>query len=163
MKAVVVYESLWGNTAAIAGAIAEGLGEGATALPTSAAKGEALAGADLIVAGAPLIGFSLPTDEMRASAATTPGAPKANVSDPSMRAWVASLPAGGGRYAAFETRIWWSPGSAAKSIATALEAKGYTSAAPGEKFMVTGKYGPLKAGELQRARAWGAKLARTSA
>jgi flavodoxin len=29
MKAVVVYESLWGNTAAIARAIAEGIGPGA--------------------------------------------------------------------------------------------------------------------------------------
>ena len=31
MKAVVVYESLWGNTAAIARAIAEGIGEGTQA------------------------------------------------------------------------------------------------------------------------------------
>ena len=28
----------------------------------------------------------------------------------------------------------------------------------GKKFLVTGKYGPLKAGELERARAWGAEL-----
>ena len=32
MKAIVVYESLWGNTAAIARAIAEGIGPEARAL-----------------------------------------------------------------------------------------------------------------------------------
>jgi hypothetical protein len=31
--------------------------------------------------------------------------------------------------------------------------------AKGRKFLVTGKYGPLKTGELERARAWGAELA----
>lgn len=163
MKAVVVYESLWGNTAAVAAAIAEGLGEGATALSTSAADAAALAGADLIVAGAPILGFSLPTEQMRANIAANPGpgAPKPNVSDPSMRSWTEALPAGTTRFATFETRIWWSPGSAAKSIAEALSAKGYRPAAAPEKFMVKGKFGPLKAGELDRARAWGATLAKT--
>ena len=51
VKAVVVYESLRGNTARIAGAIAEGIGPGARALSTSAATAAAIAGADLIVAG----------------------------------------------------------------------------------------------------------------
>ena len=37
MKAIVVYESLWGNTAAIARAIAEGIGPEARALSTSPA------------------------------------------------------------------------------------------------------------------------------
>jgi flavodoxin len=36
MKALVVYESLWGNTAAIARAIAEGIGPDAQALATDA-------------------------------------------------------------------------------------------------------------------------------
>ena len=47
MKAIVVYESHWGNTAAIARAIAEGLGPEARALTTAEATGEAVAGADL--------------------------------------------------------------------------------------------------------------------
>ena len=42
MKAIVVYESHWGNTAAIASAIAEGLGQGARVLTTTDATGEAL-------------------------------------------------------------------------------------------------------------------------
>lgn len=163
MKAVVVYESLWGNTAAVAQAIAEGLGEGAVALSTAAVDAAALEGVDLIVAGAPLLGFSLPTDQMRAGIATNPGTgPKPDLSAPSMRAWIAGLPNGSARFTAFETRIWWSPGSAPKHIAEGLEAKGYHAVAAPEKFLVTGRYGPLKAGELDRAREWGATLARTA-
>jgi len=59
MKAIVVYESMWGNTAAIARAIAEGIGPEARALSTAEATAEVTAGADLIVAGAPLHSFRL--------------------------------------------------------------------------------------------------------
>ena len=163
MKAVVVYESLWGNTAAVAGAIAEGIGEGAVALSTASANGAALDGADLIVAGAPLLGFSLPTEDMRSTIAKSrPAGPAPDLSAPSLRLWMAALPTGGAGFAAFETRIWWSPGSAPKSIAAALAAKGYHQAAAPEKFIVTGRYGPLKAGELDRARVWGGSLARAA-
>lgn len=50
MNAVVVYESLWGNTAAVAKAIAEGLGPDVPALATDEATEGALRGVDLIVA-----------------------------------------------------------------------------------------------------------------
>ncbi|MDO8915873.1 MAG: flavodoxin family protein [Coriobacteriia bacterium] len=155
-----MYESLWGNTAAIARAVAEGLGDDARALHTDEATADALAGIELIVAGAPLLGFSLPTEQMLAAQGDAmPAPPKpADISHPSMRSWLAALPAGKGRSAAFETRIWWSPGSAAKTILTGLEAAGY-AAIERERFMVTGRYGPLKDGEIERARAWGAKLA----
>ena len=66
MKAVVVYESLWGNTEAVARAIAEGIGPSATVLSTAEATPEVVAGAELIVAGAPLQAFSLPSDKVRA-------------------------------------------------------------------------------------------------
>lgn len=71
MKAIVIYESHWGNTAAVARAIAQGIGGGAQAFSTADATGAALAGVDLIVAGAPLLGFSLPTEGMLKSLATT--------------------------------------------------------------------------------------------
>ena len=161
MKAIVVYESHWGNTAAVARAIAEGLGAGARALSTAEATGEAIAGADLIVAGAPLLGFSLPTESMVKGLATNPGQGPTppDLSHPSMRSWIAALPAGDGRAAAFETRIWWSPGSAAKTIVSKLEAVGYRPAAKPQRFVVQGKYGPLRDGELEKAKAWGAELA----
>jgi len=160
MNAVVVYESLWGNTAAIARAIAEGIGPDARALPTGEADAAALSGVELIVAGSPLLGFSLPTEDMRENIRKTPGtAPTPDLSSPSMRSWLSGLPAASGRFSTFETRIWWSPGSAAKTIAKELAAKGLTQAAKPEPFIVTGKYGPLKDGELDRARVWGASLA----
>ena len=49
MDAVVVYESMWGNTAAIARAIAAGLGGDAVALTTDAATPEVIEGCRLVV------------------------------------------------------------------------------------------------------------------
>lgn len=164
MKAIVVYESHWGNTAAVARAIAEGLGDGARALSTAEATPDVISDADLIVAGAPLLGFSLPTESMLKGLATNVGRDPTppDLSHPSMRSWVDALPAGSGRAAAFETRIWWSPGSAAKTILGKLEAVGYRPAAKPQRFVVKGKYGPLREGELEKARAWGAELAQTA-
>jgi hypothetical protein len=164
MKAIVVYESHWGNTAAIARAVAEGIGPEARALSTAEAAGEALAGIDLIVAGAPLLGFSLPTEGMIKGLAGEAGKAPAppDLSHPSMRSWLETVPSGSGRAAGFETRIWWSPGSAAKTILGKLEAAGYRPAAKAERFIVKGRYGPLREGELERAKAWGAELAQSA-
>ena len=161
MKAIVVYESHWGNTSAIAREIAEGLGAGARALTTSEAAGDVIADVDLIVAGAPLLGFSLPTEAMHRSIATTAAPVPPDMTQPSMRSWLDGLGAGHGRSAAFETRFRWSPGSATSTIERSLERAGYPPVAKAAKFVVTGKYGPLKDGERERARAWGAELARS--
>ena len=162
MKAIVVYESHWGNTAAVARAIAEGIGPEAAALSTAEASSAALAGANLIVAGAPLLGFSLPNEAMlkgiAANQAKDPTPP--DLSHPAMRTWLEGLDKGSGRAAAFETRIWWSPGSAAKAILRLLEGAGYRALAKPQKFIVQGKYGPLRDGELERAKQWGTELAR---
>jgi hypothetical protein len=161
VKAIVVYESHWGNTAAIARAIAVGIGPEARVLSTTEATGDALAGVDLIVAGAPLLGFSLPSDAMiksLASPSNAGGPTPPDLSHPGVRAWLDQLPKGSGRAASFETRIWWSPGSAAKAILGKLEALGYQPADKPQRFMVTGRYGPLKEGEEARAKEWGAKL-----
>jgi flavodoxin len=161
MKAVVVYESLWGNTAAIAQAIAEGIGADTRAVPTDAASTRELAGADLVVAGSPVLAFSLPTDAMRDSVAKSeahaPTPP--DLAHPSMRSWLDALPAGSGRAAAFETRIWWSPRGATGEIEKRLERAGYRLITKGQKFVVKDKYGPLRDGEVERARRWGRQLA----
>lgn len=162
MKAVVVYESLWGNTAAIARAIAEGIGPEAQMLTTDAASAETVAEADLVVAGAPVLGFSLASEGMRESIARSEAhAPKPpDLSHPSLRSWLERLPHGHGRSAAFETRIWWSPRGATGDIESRLKRAGYEPIARAEKFVVTDKYGPLREGELERARRWGRELAR---
>lgn len=164
MKAIVVYDSLWGNTAAIARAIAEGLGDDARAVPTDEATAEVVEEADLIVAGSPVLGFRLPTEEMRQGALANPGGKPphaADLSHPSMRSWLAALPAGKGRSAAFDTRVRGPFGKAAPAIAEALEKAGYARLAKPTGFQVAGRFGPLREGELERARDWGRTL-RTS-
>jgi hypothetical protein len=165
MRAVVVYESLWGSTAAVARAIAEGIGPQAQALCTDEASADVVAGADLVVAGAPLLGFTLPTDKMRDGIRTNPGRPPAppDLSHPSLRSWLAALPSGSGRFAAFETRLRLSPGSATADIARGFERAGYRQVAEAQRFLVKGKYGPLRAGELDKARRWGAELVKAMA
>jgi flavodoxin len=161
MKALVVYESLWGNTAAVARAIAEGIGPEARALTTSEASADLVETADLIVAGAPVLGYNLPTDSIRDNVARTEidALTPPDVSHPSMRSWLESLPYGRVRSAAFETRIWWSPRGATGAIEDRLERAGYKPIVKAKKFVVEGKYGPLREGELERAREWGRTLA----
>jgi len=161
MKAVVVYESHWGNTAAIARAIASGLGPDTPVLATDEATDSAIAEADLIVAGAPVIAFRLATESMRERIAEDAGsAPnQPDLTHPSMRAWLDGIPAGTGLSAAFETRLHWSPGGATGAIEHGLAKAGYRRLAKAHKFFVTGSNGPLRDGELEAARAWGSELA----
>ncbi len=161
MKTIVVYESYWGNTAAVARAIAEGIGPEAKAMSTAEAKGEALADVSLIVAGSPIIAFRLPTEKTRADMAARPGkAPSPpDLSHPAMRTWLKALPKGSGRAAAFETGFKLSPGGSAGAIQKLLESRGYQPVSKKERFLVKGSYGPIREGELARAKAWGAELA----
>lgn len=159
MDAVVVYESFWGNTARVAHAIAEGIGPEARVLSTDDATDAVLTPANLIVVGAPILGFSLPTESMRKQIANDPKAPSpADLSHRSMREWLAAVPKGDARYATFETGFKWSPGSSARKIGRSLEAAGYQQLVKPERFLITGSYGPLDEGEVDRARAWGAGL-----
>lgn len=164
MKALVVYESLWGNTAAVARAIAEGMGSGVLALPTSEATDQMLTGVDLLVAGAPLMGFTLPTDSARKSIETDQKHQDnpPDLSHPTMRSWLETLSGRSGFATAFKTRFRRSPGSAAKRIQRALVAAGYQPAVQPERFVVLGTYGPLKDGEIDRAREWGATIVETA-
>jgi flavorubredoxin len=160
MKALIIYESHWGNTAAIAKAIAEGIGTEAQALTTAHATMEMATQADLVVAGAPLIAFHLPTQDMLKSMEMNQSRDPQNpdLSHPTLRSWLEQLPKGSGRAAAFETRLWWSPGSATKTIEELLVRAGYHILFKGERFIVKGRYGPLRGGELERAQRWGVEL-----
>lgn len=160
MLALVVYESFWGNTAAIASAVADGIG-GARALTTDEATADLVASADLVVVGAPVIAFRLPSEDMRRSLprSETRAPRPPDVSHRSMRAWLDALPRGHGACAAFETRVSWSPGGSVKAIEKGLAAAGFEVLVPAAKFVVSGRYGPLRDGELERAHRWGEELA----
>jgi hypothetical protein len=159
MQAIVVYESHWGNTAAVAEAIAQGIGAGARAMPTSEATPSVVAEADLVVAGSPVMAFNLPSERMRATMTTDRKAPTPpDMSHESLEAWLQSLSLRHGAAAAFETRLRFSPGGATGAIERGLERAGYRMIAKAGKFIVKGAYGPLREGEADRARQWGADL-----
>jgi hypothetical protein len=159
MDAIVVYESVWGNTAAVARAIAEGLGGGTQAYATDEVPADRLEAADLIVAGSPVFAFSLPSEAMRARILEgETGEPRPDLSHPSLRSWLDGLPVGRGLAAAFETRIWWSPRGATGTIEHKLAQAGYRRLLKAEKYVVVDKDGPLRDGELDRARAYGQRL-----
>jgi len=160
MQAIVVYESHYGNTEAVARAIAEGFGPSARALSTDEATPDVVASADLVVAGSPVMALGLPTDRMIDTIRTDDRAPvDGDVSHRSMRDWLDSLPDGHGRSASFETKLRWSPGGATGAIDSRFRSHGYRPLAKARKFFVRSPYGPLREGELERARSWGADLA----
>jgi flavodoxin len=156
MKAIIIYDSQYGNTEKIAQVIEEVLQQhGETTLTKVAdAQLEMLAGMDLVVIGSP-------TQQFRATAG--------------MRDFLKNIPGNGlreTRVAAFDTRLTQefidkNPplpffervfGYAAERIAKALKQKGGKLVLPGEGFFVEGMEGPLSEGELERARAWAGRL-----
>ena len=171
MNAVIVFESLFGNTREIAEAVAEGLGSGAQVALTQVADAEAslFADADLLVVGGPTHVHGMVSERSRVGAvgvAGTQGLPEPDLHGPALRDWFDEIPAGNGRRAAaFDTRIGKSKvltGSAAGRIVRLLGRAHYDVVGE-ESFIVEGTAGPLREGELDRARAWGRDLARICA
>jgi len=167
VNAVIVFESLFGNTREIAEAVAEGLGSGAQVVLTQVADAEAslLADADLLVVGGPTHVHGMASERSRVGAvgvAGREGLPEPVTDGPVLRDWFEEIPSGRGRgAAAFDTRIGKSKvltGSAAGRIVRLLGRAGYTVVGE-ESFIVEGTAGPLREGELDRARAWGRDLA----
>jgi len=164
MKAVVVHESMFGNTRRVAEAVAAALqpGFGVEITGVEGATTALLGAADLVVLGAPTHGHGLSRPQTRAQTLRN-GVPAAIAQGPGMREVLARLPAGRGRpAAAFDTRLrWpvWLSGAASRHIAAALRAAGYALVAAPESFIVSATAGPMRDGEIERAGAWGAHLA----
>jgi len=169
MSAIVVYESVYGNTRAVAEAIAEGLG--ATALPVQEA-GAAAEEADLLVVGGPTHMHGLATTRSRQAAVAAAREDGHASVEPhagdelGLRSWLRDLAQTEPRdAAAFDTRLDrapWVTGVAARGIARRLRHRGYKLVGS-ESFLVQESEGPLEEGELDRARAWGEQLARAGA
>ncbi len=158
MKALVVYESHWGNTAAIARAVAEGIGPDTAVLSTAEADPGSVPQLDLLVVGAPVIGFRLATDQMYANMRGGKADPP-DLSHPPAGTWLRTVPAGKTAVAAFDTRVRGPFGKAAPAILHILDKAGYRMVAEPHSFVVKGSQGPLRDGELDRAREWGRELA----
>lgn len=163
MKALVVYESMFGNTRRLAEAIAEGLRVGADVdvRPVAAAPPEPDPAYHLVVVGGPTHAFSMTRQATRVDAVSQ-GASH-GTSETGLREWLATLPAASRSLpvATFDTRVDKArhlPGSAAKAAAKVVRRRGYLLAARPESFYVADVAGPLIEGELDRAAAWGETL-----
>ena len=153
MRALVVYDSVFGNTEKVALAIGDALG--AQALSVGDVKPEHLSGLDVLIVGSPTQAFQ-------------PLKP--------VKAFLKAIPWGafkGVKVAAFDTRADVQEvnsriltilvklfGYAAEPIAAQLVRKGGTQALLPAGFFVNGKEGPLKEGELERAAAWAQQIRR---
>ena len=152
MKALVVYDSGFGNTEQIAQAIGKALGSQADieTVHVSEVESGQLTGLGILVVGSP-------TQKFRPTGAITnflKGIPKNGLK--------------GVKVSAFDTRFTLSEiektpillffvrlfGYAAKPIADRLERKGGELIIPPEGFFVEGVEGPLLEGELERAADW---------
>ena len=164
MRALVVYETLWGNTERVARAIAGELGAG---MPVEVVDSDAapttVDGYDLVVVGGPTHAFSTTRASTRENAVKQHGAPHA----PSrgIREWLTELerPPHRIQAATFDTRVDSPrlPGSAAKAAKQELRSLGFDVVVKPKTFRVHGYEGPLVDGELERATAWGTALSRT--
>jgi hypothetical protein len=169
MRAVIVYESMFGATREIAEAISEGLGPSAEVELRRAAGTDAavLDRADLLVVGCPTHAWSMPRSSTRSGApeyahqagrdlVLEPGAETV----PGVREFLAALPRTRIPAAAFDTRIEaprFVTGRASRAVARALAHRGARLVLPPESFMVD-KKGRLLPDEHQRARSWGERL-----
>jgi hypothetical protein len=172
MKAIIVYESMYGNTHLIADAIAEGLrpaGE-VSVLAVGEATPAALDGTDLVIIGAPTHVHSLPCESTRKAAieaAERPGAELELDADQDaygegLREWFDTLGELEKPVGAFDTRIHMPAaftGRASKGIARRLRKHGTTLLLEPESFFVTKRIGWNRT--KRRARTWGDRLART--
>ena len=169
MRAVVIYESMYGNTHLVADAIGTGLGAAfeVSVVPVSHADPAVVVGAELVVVGGPthVHGMSrAATRKAAVEAANKPASPlkvEPDAPGPGLRDWFGSLGQYPVKAAAFDTRMHGPAaltGRASKGVARLLRAHGFDVVAEPESFLVT-KQDRLEPQETARAREWGAKLA----
>ena len=163
MAALVVYESMFGNTEAVAHAVARGIQDVMDAEVKEVSNvGDGVdPSVDLLVVGAPTHAFGLSRPSTRADAIRQ-GA-KQGDERRGLREWLEQLPHGRGGevVATFDTRVRrvrHLPGSAARNAVKLVRSKGYPTTSA-RSFYVEDVSGPLLPGELDRATAWGRELA----
>jgi len=144
MKALIVYDSAYGNTEKIAKAIGSAVAGEMEVVRAGKADPGRLKGVDVLVVGSPVYGG-------RPTPATLEFLGRISESD------IKDV-----KIAAFDTRLSSRFakifGYAAEKIADSLKAKGGVSIVSSEGFIVKGKKGPLKEGELERAAGWGNEI-----
>ena len=167
MKALVVYESMFGNTQKIAEAVAKGLSSRMKVdlVEVGSAPNAFDNETVLLVVGGPTHAFGISRENTRRQAAEQ--AKSGLVSrGRGLREWLSGINKAQAPAAAvaFDTRLakpgWLAAaGTAGRAIDKRLHKLGLRVVASPEGFMVEGVSGPLLGGEIDRARRWGEELA----
>ncbi len=166
MRILVIYESMFGNARTIAEAIADGatpygMVETVEVSQAPLAISEEF---DLVIIGGPTHAFGMSQEKTRADSARKIDRPLVS-REIGIREWLETATLDGHVHAAaFDTSTdkprWLGfIGSAAGKIEKRLKRLGFTIAAPPGNFYVTDILGPLKDGEIQRAREWSHQVA----
>jgi hypothetical protein len=174
MRALIVYESMYGNTRQVAQRIGDGLRGSCTVsvLPVAKASPAMVDEADLVVVGGPTHAHGMTSSLSRKEAIDAGEQPDSGLTvDPhageiGLRDWFKDLSSRPhGMSAAFDTRVD-APvaltGRASKGIARRLRRLGFDVVTEPTSFLVD-KENRLLAGEEQRAEEWGAELAAVTA
>ncbi len=174
MRALIVYESMYGNTHVVANHIGEGLRSHfeVEVVPVEDATAERVCAADLLVVGGPTHVHGMSSEKSRKAARDALAKPGNDLTlDPDaegegLRDWFHAVPevesAGA---AAFDTRIdapALVTGRASRGIEKRLVKLGYDLVADPESFLVD-KQNNLLPGEADRAVRWAAELAESLA
>ncbi len=170
MRAVVVYESMYGNTHVVAEAIAAGLepAMAVTVLPVGEADPDTVGAADLVVVGGPTHAHGMSRPMTRAAAVEKAHEPDTTITlEPEaewtgLREWFEKVDRISAPVAVFDTRASAPAvltGRASKGIAKRLRHLGAHLVAEPKSFLVQ-KDNQLVPGQEQEARAWGEELAR---
>jgi HSP20 family molecular chaperone IbpA len=180
MKITIVYESMFGNTHTVAQAISDGVRQAhpdadVECVAVGNAPPEAMKSTDLLIVGGPTHIRHMATDfsrkmqirgEKKAEAKGEPAHElELDAAGPDLREWFHQLPKAkvGTQAAAFDTRLGSAlAGGAAYGIAHRLHKHGYYLVKNPEGFVVDEAHGPLREGEIERAKDWGAQLVRAS-
>lgn len=156
MNALVIYDSVYGNTKKIAEAVGMAI-PGSAIRHVGKASPSDLGGVGLLIVGSPTHG-GRPTPAIHKF---LEGIPKDSLRGARVAAfdtWIAKQGQG-----FFMRAIIGFFGHASQHIAAKLQKAGGKTRAPPEGFLVKGKEGPLAEGELERAAAWAKGLAENSA
>ena len=168
MRALVVYESMFGSTRTIAEAIGAAIAERGPVRVVEVGALMAERGGDvvthdvnLLVVGGPTHTFGMSRPSTRAEAVRRHGAVVSTGGG--VREWLNNVRLPGAiSAAAFDTRVGTmrlAGGAAAKGIDKWLSRLGATMVSPPTSFMVAGITGGLLDGQVDKAGRWGAKLA----
>jgi hypothetical protein len=164
MRAVVVFESMFGNTKTIAEAVADGLSGYLPVDLVEVGSAPQVFAEDvaLLVVGGPTHAFGMSRPETRRNALVEAGRDM-EAARTGLREWLAGLrfTLTGTAVATFDTRIHRPhlPGSAAHAAERRLRQRGFRVVTRAQSFYVKGTDGPLLDGEALRAHRWAEQVA----